>query len=273
LIEIKNIDFSYYEKKIFKNFSLRFEKGKFYILLGKNGSGKSTLVKLLLGIEKLKAGEILVGDKSLSKDLFEIRKEIGMVFQNPDEQIISERIDEELAFAMENYGYSSNDMRDRIETILKEINLWEKRELRVSQLSGGEKQRLCIGSALVLNPKILILDEGTAMLDEKNRENILELLAKLRDRGVTIILISHHLNELKYVDEVVYLKAGNLDWQGRRDEFIKEIVTGNLGENLELPPNFYIAREIYKRKGVDITKNLFKSEEVAEYLCQLSSKI
>ncbi len=273
MIEIKNIDFSYYEKEIFKNFSLRFEKGKFYILLGKNGSGKSTLVKLLLGIEKLKAGEILVGDKSLSKDLFEIRKEIGMVFQNPDEQIISERIDEELAFAMENYGYSSSDMRDRIETILKEINLWEKRELRVSQLSGGEKQRLCIGSALVLNPKILILDEGTAMLDEKNRENILELLAKLRDRGVTIILISHHLNELKYVDEVVYLKAGNLDWQGRRDEFIKEIVTGNLGENLELPPNFYIAREIYKRKGVDTTKNLFKSEEVAEYLCQLSSKI
>lgn len=273
MLEIKNIDFSYYEKEIFKDFSLRFERGKFYILLGKNGSGKSTLVKLLLGIEKIKAGEILLGEKSLVQNLFEVRKEIGMVFQNPDEQIISERIEEELAFAMENYGYSSEEMRKRIETVLKEINLWEKRELRVSQLSGGEKQRLCIGSALVLNPKVLILDEGTAMLDEKNRENILELLTKLRDRGVTIILISHHLNELKYADEVIYLKAGKLEWQGRGEEFIKGIVTGNLGENLELSPNFYIAREIYKRKGIDITKNLFDSEEVAGYLCQLSSKI
>ncbi len=273
MIEIKNISFSYYEKEIFKNFSLKFEKGKFYILLGKNGSGKSTLVKLLLGIEKIKSGEILVEGKSLVENLYEVRKNIGMVFQNPDEQIISERIDEELAFSMENYGYSSREMRKKIDTTLKEINLWEKRDLRVSQLSGGEKQRLSIGSALVLEPKVLILDEGTAMLDEKNRENILNLLKKLREKGVTIILISHHLNELKYADEVVYLEKGQLIWQGESEKFIREIVTGKLGNTLELPPNFYIAKEIYRKKGIDITKNLFNDEEVAEYLWQLSLKI
>ena len=147
----------------------------------------------------------------------------------------------------------------------------EKRDLRISQLSGGEKQRLCIGSALMLKPKVLVLDEGTAMLDEKNRENIMELLKRLRDRGVTILLISHHLDELKYVDEVIYLKNGEL-WQGDRDKFLKEIITGSLGESLELPPNFYIAREIFRRKGIDISKNLFSSEEVAEHLWRLSLK-
>ena len=170
MIEIKNIDFSYYEREVFKNFSLKLEDGKFYTLLGKNGSGKSTLVKLLLGIVKVKSGEILVDGKNINDNLYEVRKNIGMVFQNPDEQIVSERIDEELAFSMENYGYSSMEMRERIEEVLQEINLLEKRDLRISQLSGGEKQRLCIGSALMLKPKVLVLDEGTAMLDEKNRE-------------------------------------------------------------------------------------------------------
>jgi energy-coupling factor transport system ATP-binding protein len=271
LIEIKNIDFSYYEREVFKNFSLKLEDGKFYTLLGKNGSGKSTLVKLLLGIVKVKSGEILVDGKNLTDNLYEVRKNIGMVFQNPDEQIVSERIDEELAFSMENYGYSSMEMRERIEEVLQEINLLGKRDLRISQLSGGEKQRLCIGSALMLKPKVLVLDEGTAMLDEKNRENIMELLKRLRDRGVTILLISHHLDELKYVDEVIYLKNGEL-WQGDRDKFLKEIITGSLGESLELPPNFYIAREIFRRKGLDISKNLFSSEEVAEHLWRLSLK-
>jgi len=109
------------------------------------------------------------------------------------------------------------------------------------------------------------------MLDEKNRENIMELLKRLRDRGVTILLISHHLDELKYVDEVIYLKNGEL-WQGDRDKFLKEIITGSLGESLELPPNFYIAREIFRRKGLDISKNLFSSEEVTEHLWRLSLK-
>ena len=125
LIEIKNIDFSYYGREIFKNFSLKLEGGRFYTLLGKNGSGKSTLVKLILGIEKVKAGEILVDGKNLAENLYEIRKEIGMVFQNPDEQIVSERIDEELAFSMENYGYTPKKMRERIERVLLEINLLE----------------------------------------------------------------------------------------------------------------------------------------------------
>lgn len=271
MIEIKNIDFSYYEREVFKNFSLKLEKGKFYILLGKNGTGKSTLVKLLLGIEKIQKGEILINGKSLLDNLYEVRKEIGMVFQNPDEQIVSERIDEELAFAMENYGYSSEEMRKRIDGVLKAINLLEKRKFRISQLSGGEKQRLCIGSALVLKPKVLILDEGTAMLDERNRDRIMLLLESLKNSGTTIILISHHLNELKYVDEVIYLKEKGI-WQGERDIFLKEIIEGNLGETLELPPNFYIAREIFRKKGVDITADLFNNEEVAEYLWKLSLK-
>lgn len=271
MIEIKNIDFSYYGREVFKDFSLKLEAGKFYTLLGKNGSGKSTLVKLLLGIVKVKSGEILIEGRNLADNLYEVRKNIGMVFQNPDEQIVSERIDEELAFSMENYGHSSVEMRERIEEVLQEVNLLEKRDLRISQLSGGEKQRLCIASALMLKPKVLVLDEGTAMLDERNRENIMELLKRLRDRGVTIVLISHHLNELKYVDEVIYLREGK-SWLGSRERFLQEVITGNLGDNLELPPNFYIAREIFKRKGIDISKNLFSSEEVAEYLWRLSLK-
>ena len=275
-IKIENLSYTYapgsaYEIHALKNLNLEIEEGQFVGIIGHTGSGKSTLVKLLLGIVKVKSGEILVDGKNLTDNLYEVRKNIGMVFQNPDEQIVSERIDEELAFSMENYGYSSMEMRERIEEVLQEINLLGKRDLRISQLSGGEKQRLCIGSALMLKPKVLVLDEGTAMLDEKNRENIMELLKRLRDRGVTILLISHHLDELKYVDEVIYLKNGEL-WQGDRDKFLKEIITGSLGESLELPPNFYIAREIFRRKGLDISKNLFSSEEVAEHLWRLSLK-
>lgn len=271
MIEIKNIDFSYDEREVFKNFSLKLESGKFYTLLGKNGSGKSTLIKLLLGIEKIKNGEILVDGKNLKNNLYEIRRNIGMVFQNPDEQIVSERIDEELAFSMENYGFSSVEMKKRIDKVLHEINLFDKKDLRISQLSGGEKQRLCIGSALMLEPKILVLDEGTAMLDEKNRDNIVKLLKRLRDKGVTILLISHHLDELEYVDEVIYLKNKEI-WQGTRDEFLKEIITNRLGDNLELPPNFYIAKEIFRKKGIDITRSLFNTEEVVEYLWRLNLK-
>lgn len=272
LIKIDNISFSYSSQKIFENLSLNLEKGKFYVLLGKNGSGKSTLIKLLLGIEKAENGKILIDNMDLEKNLYECRKNMGMVFQNPDEQIVSENIEEELVFSMTNYSCSSFEMKERALEILKDINLFEKKEVRVSQLSGGEKQRLCIGSALMLKPKILILDESTAMLDEKNRELIFKLLERVKNEGTTIILITHHLNEIEYADEIIYLESKKIKWIGEKNIFLKKIIGGELGERLELSPNFYIAKQLYQKKRVDITSQIFNSEEVAECLLRYSFK-
>ena len=266
LIRLECVDFSYDDKSIFKKLTLNFEKGKFYTLLGKNGSGKSTLLKLILGIEKPINGEIYIDNLNLKTNLYHCRKQIGMVFQNPDEQIVTDIVEEEIAFSMENYGFDSEVMLRKIDELLLEIEFEGRNLEKISKLSGGEKQRLCIASALALNPKILILDEATSMLDPHNRKIILNLLKKLKEKGVTIILITHHLSEIEFCDEVLLLKDCKIDFKGSKDLFNELLVKGELGLGLDLPPMFKVARNIYLRTGINLSQNVFNLDKMGESL-------
>ncbi|MGL4946710.1 MAG: energy-coupling factor ABC transporter ATP-binding protein [Cetobacterium sp.] len=266
LISLQAVDFSYEDKVVFQNLSLNLSAGKFYVLLGENGSGKSTLVKLILGIEKPIGGNIYINNLELKENIYECRKEVGMVFQNPDEQIVTDVVEEEIAFSMENYGIDSEKMSKIIDELLLEIGFLGRNSDKVSTLSGGEKQRLCIASALALNPKILILDEGTAMLDGVNRGIILNLLKKLRDRGMTIILITHHLSEIEFCDEVIYLAKGKIDFKGSKTDFNSLLVKSELEHRFSLPDMFKVAMSIFKSTQVDVSKDIFNLEKMGEHL-------
>lgn len=223
MLEFKNISFSYDKQDFIKDFNLEILKGDFLIILGKNGSGKSTLLKLILGIEKPNSGKLFLGDLDIFSDIYTARKKIGYVFQNPDEQIVSHTVETEIVFSMENYGYSSEKMKLKIDELLKLVNLNEKKCTLIEELSGGEKQRLCIASALALEPEILILDEPTSMLDSKNRNIIMELLKEINSRGTTIIVVSHHLKELKYCKSILYIKEATKLFYGSKEKFIEKV--------------------------------------------------
>lgn len=266
LINLESIYFSYGEEFIFQNFSLKLEKGKFYALLGKNGSGKSTLIKLILGIEKIKEGNITINKLNMKDNLFQCRKNIGVVFQNPDEQLVTDIVEEEIAFSMENYGYPSNLMEKKIQELLKEIDFHNNSDKQISKLSGGEKQRLCIASAMALSPKILILDEGTSMLDPINRKIILNLLKKINEKGVTIILVTHHLDELEFCNEVIYLEKNKIKFKGPKDDFNSLLIKNDLSQGIDLTPMLKVARSIYKRKGIDVSQDVFDLQKMGEHL-------
>lgn len=266
LIKLESIDFSYDEEIIFQDFSINFETGKFYALLGANGSGKSTLIKLILGIEKANRGNIYINGSNINENLFQCRKDIGVVFQNPDEQLVTDIVEEEVAFAMENYGYHSSFMEKKIEELLKEIDFSDRKDEKISKLSGGEKQRVCIASSLALDPKILILDEGTSMLDSENRNIILNLLKKINNRGVTIILITHHLNEIEFCDEVIYLEKNKINFKGSKELFKSLLVKNEIGQGIDLPPMFKVAKNIYLRNKKDVSEDVFDLDKMGEHL-------
>lgn len=223
MLKFENISFSYDTKEFIKDFNLEIIKDDFLIILGKNGSGKSTLLKLILGVERPISGKIFLRDLDIFSDIYEARKKIGYVFQNPDEQIVSHTVETEIAFSMENYGYSSEEMKLKIDDLLKLVNLNEKKSVLIEELSGGEKQRLCIASALALDPEVLILDEPTSMLDSKNRNIIMELLKEINSKGTTIIVVSHHLKELKYCKSILYIKNADKLFYGSKEKFIEKV--------------------------------------------------
>lgn len=267
-IEFTNVCFSYLQKENNENFihnlNLNIKQNSFLALLGKNGSGKSTLIKLMFGIEKSLSGDIKIFNKSISEEPFEIYKIASLVFQNPDEQIVADTVELDIAFAMENYSISSKDMNKKIDEVLEIVDLKNKRKSNIHSLSGGEKQRLCIASSLVLNPKILVLDEPTSMLDTENRNKIIELLKKIHSKGTTIIIVTHHINEIEYCNDIVFMNEGNIDFNGCRNEFINRLIKSNEFHNLNLPINFQIAYEFYKNKNILLTNEIFDYEKICE---------
>lgn len=270
-VEFTNVCFSYIgeeqkekDKYFIDNLNLNIKENSFLALLGKNGSGKSTLIKLMFGIEKTLSGNINIFNKSINKEPYEIYKIASLVFQNPDEQIVADTVELEIAFAMENYSISSKDMNKNIDEVLDIVELKNKRKDYIHSLSGGEKQRLCIASSLVLNPKILVLDEPTSMLDIENRNKIIELLKKIHSKGTTIIIVTHHINEIEYCDNVVFINEGNIDFCGYRNEFIKRLIKSEEFHNLNLPVNFQIAYELYKNKNISIENEIFDYKKICE---------
>lgn len=258
------------KKKFINNLNLNINKNSYLALLGKNGSGKSTLIKLMFGIEQMISGDIKVFEKSIKDDPFEIYKTAGLVFQNPDEQIVSSTIELDVAFAMENYSVPSKDINKKIDEVLAFVGLSDKRKCNVASLSGGEKQRLCIASSLVLNPKILVLDEPTSMLDSVNRAKIIELLKNIHSMGTTIIVVTHNVNEIEHCNDVVFMDNGSIAFEGTKENFVDSLIKNKEYHKLDMPLNFSLASELYFNKNVSISKDIFDYKKVCEHLWKLN---
>ncbi len=220
-IEAKNITFSYVNEMeeppikttVFENLSLDINKGEFVAILGHNGSGKSTLAKCFNAINIPEDGDIFVNGMNIKDQskILDIRQSVGMVFQNPDNQIVATVVEEDVAFALENMGVESSEIRRRVDEALKTVGMYEYREHAPHKLSGGQKQRVAIAGILAMQPDCILLDEPTAMLDPKGRREVLKTVKELNEnKGVTIVLITHYMDEAAQADRVVVMDNGKI---------------------------------------------------------------
>ena len=275
VLEAKNVSFSY-DKKInaVSGVSLSIEKGEYVALLGANGSGKSTLARLFNGLLIPDEGEINVFGFSSSekKDLFEIRKRVGVVFQNPDNQLVASIVEDDVAFGPENLGILRKEIGERIDFALKSVGMEKYRKSSAERLSGGQKQRIAIAGVLALKPEVLILDESTAMLDPLGRKAILDIVKKLnKEQKVTVISITHFMEETVDADRIIVLSGGKIAKEGTPAEVFSDDEKLSAA-NLELPQAAYIAKALIER-GVPLKKGILTPEELREELCALKRKI
>lgn len=215
IINVKNVTFEYDDgdKKdiVIKNFNLDIQKGSFTVILGHNGSGKSTLAKLLNGLYKPTSGDILVDGINTSdeKHDIEIKRRVGLVFQNPDNQLVASIVEEDVAFGPENLGHAPDVIRQEVDEALKTVDMYEFRKCTPHRLSGGQKQRIAIAGIIAMKPDCIVLDEPTAMLDPKGRAEIISTIKKLnRENGITIVLITHFMEEAVDADRVIVMDDG-----------------------------------------------------------------
>lgn len=271
-IEFCNVSFSYEETGAFaiKNMNFSVKEGEFVALLGHNGSGKSTLARLANGLLSLDNGEIRIFGRSLTdKNLFEIRKDVGVVFQNPDSQAVASLVEDDVAFGAENVGLPREEIGKRIDFALRAVGMEDLRDSTISRLSGGQKQRVAIAGVLALKPRIIILDESTAMLDPRGRREIIEVVDKLnRDEGITVLLITHFMDEALLADRAVVLNRGEIVMQGAPEEIFRrqeELLT----YNLSLPLIGEICNRL-RAGGMNVSDTLevdTLAEEIAKELC------
>ena len=234
IVEIKKLDFKYGEKQIFDKLTLNIKKGSFTSIIGPNGSGKSTLMKLIVGLLKAE-GTIKVDGITMGQDTFkDIRKKIGIVFENPDNQFVSETVMDEIAFSLENMNCEKKMIRERVKEVSAILGIEDILEKEPHSLSGGQKELVSLASALSIHPQILILDEALDMIDNNRREDILNILTELNKDGLTVINITHNSEELLYGNEIIVMNDGEIKEQGETKELLrKEKLFKNNG--LELP--------------------------------------
>lgn len=275
LATLTDVTFSYDKKiNVIKGLTLNVEKGEYLAVIGKNGSGKSTLAKLLNALVLPDKGNVTVDGFSSAdkKSLFEIRKRVGVVFQNPDNQLVASIVEDDVAFGPENLGVPREEIGKRIDYALDAVGMQEFRQSSPMRLSGGQKQRIAIAGVLALKPEILVLDESTSMLDPKGRKEVLDTVRELnRVHGVTVITVTHYMDEILDADRVIVMENGKIAMEGTprrifsQKERIKEL-------GLELPLASRIAEELIAR-GLPIKEGVLTGEELAEELCSLKRKI
>ncbi len=267
-LSIENVSFSYDKKSVaLKNVSFSVEKGDYIAIVGHNGSGKSTLAKLLNGLLIPKSGTVTVdGISSADKEKsFELRKRVGVVFQNPDNGIVASIVEDDVAFGPENLGVPRKEIGERIAFALKAVEMEQFRKSSPARLSGGQKQRVAIAGVLALRPEILVLDESTAMLDPQGRKEILAVVKRLNEEeGVTVITITHYMEEAAEANRIIVLSDGEIVMQGEPREIFRDGARLK-GYGLELPYASYIAEKL-KEKGVPLDGAVLSEEELAEKL-------
>lgn len=273
LIKFNNVSFSYQttdEKDnpvsipVLKDFNLSIEQGSFVAILGHNGSGKSTVAKLTNGILFADSGTVTVNGKVAKNDdsIYDIRRDAGMVFQNPDNQIVSSIVEEDVAFGVENLGVPADECRKRVDDALKTVGMYEYRLKTPSKLSGGQKQRVAVAGIIAMKPKCIILDEPTAMLDPNGRKEVIDTVMKLnKEEGITIVLITHYMDEAVKADRIVVMDNGKIMLDGTPREVFADVDKMN-SLSLEVPQSTELIYEL----GLKAEQTVLNSDECAEVL-------
>ncbi|EFR33356.1 cobalt ABC transporter, ATP-binding protein [Peptoniphilus harei ACS-146-V-Sch2b] len=273
MISIKNLSFKYdYEDEnaiqILKDINLEIKEGEFVALLGHNGSGKSTLAKLINGLLLPGQGDVLVDGMNTKseKEIWDIRRTAGMVFQNPDNQLVATIVEDEVAFGPENMGVEPSEIRRRVDRALEDVGMADYKKNAPHLLSGGQKQRVAIAGILAMSPKYIILDEPTAMLDPSGRREVMDTLIKLnKEEGKTIILITHYMEEAAISDRVVVMEDGKMVLSGRPREVFSQ-VDKIKGLGLDVPQVTELAYEL-KKDGLEISTEVLNIEEMVKEIC------
>lgn len=274
IIKIENLQFCYNREadqvlvEAIKNVNLEVEKGSFVAIIGKNGSGKSTLAKNINALLLPTGGAVYVKGFDTKNDdyIWNIRQAAGMVFQNPDNQLVSSIVEDDVAFGPENLGIPPEEIRQRVDFALKAVNMYEHRKKSPHLLSGGQKQRIAIAGVVAMKPDCIVFDEPTAMLDPKGRAGVMGIINKLHSEGITVILITHFMEEAADADRVIIMDKGEIILDGVPVDIFSEVEKiREIG--LDVPIAVELADKL-RNRGINIPKNIIRTEEMVEYLCQ-----
>ena len=274
IITGKDIYFSYDDdetsKLVISGVNVTIGKGEFLAVLGHNGSGKSTLAKHFNAILLPTKGSVVVDGISTEDDdrIFDIRQTVGMVFQNPDNQIVATIVEEDVAFALENIGVPSAEIRKRVDDALHSVGMYQYREHAPHQLSGGQKQRIAIAGIIAMRPKCIVLDEPTAMLDPKGRREVMKTLKKLNDDyGVTVVIITHYMDEAAQCDRILVMEEGQMILEGKPiDVFSNVDLLKEVG--LDVPQVTELLHAL-RMEGFDVADNIISEQDCVEELDRL----
>lgn len=276
-ISIENVSFRYDEEErnsqALNSVSLSINEGEFVAILGHNGSGKSTLAKHLNGILIATEGNVFVNGINTRDEekIFELRSQVGMVFQNPDNQIVATIVEEDVAFALENLGVEPKEIRERVDKALKSVGMYEHRLHQPHKLSGGQKQRVAIAGVVAMEPKCIVLDEPTAMLDPKGREQVMDTIVRLaREQGITVVLITHFMEEAALCDRVIVMNDGEVYADASPKEVFSD-AEGLKSIGLAVPPVTELC-SLLKANSVDIDDTIISQDEAFNALVKILSK-
>ena len=273
IISVENLAYTYpgFDDQpgvvVFEDMNLKIQKGTFVAILGTNGCGKSTLAKHFNSILLPTGGKVYVCgiDTSNEERIMQVRRNVGMVFQNPDNQIVANVVEEDVAFGPENLGISSPEIRHRVNKALKQAGMYAYREHAPHLLSGGQKQRVAIAGIIAMEPKCIVLDEPTAMLDPRGRREVIETIGRLnKEKGITVVLITHHMDEAAKADRVVVLHKGKVSADGKPEEVFSQVeLLHSIG--LAAPESVELCWELNK-EGFDLPLDKLDPEKCAQTL-------
>ncbi|WIK65734.1 energy-coupling factor ABC transporter ATP-binding protein [Globicatella sanguinis] len=267
-IEVKDLTFRYFESEqlALNNVSLSINKNEWVAIIGPNGSGKSTLAKVINGLLVPEAGEVYINSLLLNEEsVWDIRRLVGMVFQNPDNQFVGATVEDDVAFGLENHGVERDEMIARIEEALEQVRMTEYKKSEPARLSGGQKQRVAIAGVLALRPEVIILDEATAMLDPVGRKEVIEAVKAIKEKyNLTVISITHDIDEASNADRIIVMNQGKLV---RQDDPYNIFILGDelIKMGLDIPFAQKIHMEL-ERRGIEVPKEYLSEEELFEWL-------
>ncbi|MDO4873330.1 MAG: energy-coupling factor ABC transporter ATP-binding protein [Carnobacterium sp.] len=269
IIELEDIHYRYHEddaREALAGVSLEIRRGEWLAIIGHNGSGKSTLAKVMNGLIEANTGSVVVNGKTLTEEtVFDARRTVGMVFQNPDNQFVGTTVEDDIAFGLENIGLPREEMLERVTKVLEMVKMSEFRTKEPARLSGGQKQRVAIAGVTALEPEVIILDEATSMLDPKGRLEVISTIQKLhKEKKITVISITHDLDEAAQADRVVLMEQGQIQQIGTPKEIFK-LGSKLVEKGLDVPFAEKLI-EALRERGINVPEEYLDEEGLVEWL-------